>query len=81
MKINLAAALLWSVFVTLAYACASLRVKPTQPCNGQYCIEVSLPGIPGAPELCYKTADELTAAKVYWQAKGYRVSNSRVQEK
>jgi hypothetical protein len=77
MKTTLAAL----AIVLLSASCAYLTAKPTNPCKGQYCIEVSLPGIPGAPELCYKTADELTAAKVYWQAKGYRVSNSRVQEK
>lgn len=68
-------------FVLLIAACAALSAKPSAPCAGMYCIEASLVGVPGAAVLCYKTADELAAAKAYWRGKGYTVTDKKVQEK
>lgn len=74
MKQNLITLSIFTAFVLVVVACASL--KPVSPCPGQYCIAVTIPELPGSPEVCYSTAAELALAKASLAAKGDAGVNS-----
>jgi hypothetical protein len=76
MKQNLITLSIFTAFVIIEVACAGTSVKPVSPCPGQYCIAVTIPELPGSPEVCYSTAAELAMAKASLSMKGDAGVNS-----
>lgn len=67
-------ALFLPVILTLV-ACGTVTPKPVSPCPGWYCIEVDgIPGLPGAPSLCYASLASRNEAMLELTKSGHKVT-------